>query len=104
MFEFIVCCIAFSRSKPFRKPLYSNPFFTSNIVIISAICLYIIVYQDPWLTGVFEHIIYPREFIWKIIVTIVVTCILIFAHEKIVIYYITRWWNLKEDVKHALML
>jgi len=33
-FQLLVTCIAFSISKPFRKPLYTNPWFTVCILIL----------------------------------------------------------------------
>ena len=33
-FQIVICCIAFSKSKPFRKPIYTNPLFFASIILV----------------------------------------------------------------------
>jgi len=34
--QYIVCCLCFSISKPFRKPIYTNPLFLGSVILMVA--------------------------------------------------------------------
>jgi len=41
-FQIVVSCIAFSKSKPFRKPIWTNPLFFVSIILILAFDLWLL--------------------------------------------------------------
>ena len=55
-FQYIMTCIAFSRSAPFRKPLYTNPYFTTCLILIASMTFYFIIWQDGRIPAFFEVI------------------------------------------------
>lgn len=46
--QYIATAIAFSVGKPFRQPIYSNIFFTLNVIVILVVNYYIILYPADW--------------------------------------------------------
>lgn len=46
--QYVVCCLCFSISKPFRKPIWTNKLFLFSVVIMLIYQVYIIIYLDPW--------------------------------------------------------
>jgi magnesium-transporting ATPase (P-type) len=45
-FQYIITCMVFSISKPFRQPLYSNVWFARSLVILIGFNIYIVVSDD----------------------------------------------------------
>ncbi|EGR27385.1 hypothetical protein IMG5_196550, partial [Ichthyophthirius multifiliis] len=45
-FQYIISCLAFSIGKPFKKPFYTNKYFTGSLIAILIISLYIQVIPD----------------------------------------------------------
>lgn len=33
-FQYVVCCLAFSQGKPFRRPLYTNISYTTSVLVL----------------------------------------------------------------------
>lgn len=52
-FQYLVTCIAFSISKPFRKPLYTNLYFTLSIAILFGFNLYLVMVSVPFTNNLF---------------------------------------------------
>ena len=46
-FQYLVCCIAFSISKPFRQPLYTNYWLTGSFIILFAYGIFFTFYENP---------------------------------------------------------
>ena len=47
-YQYLVTCIAFSISKPFRKPLYTNYWFTLSIILLLGFQLLFTFELDFW--------------------------------------------------------
>ena len=48
MFMYIIMGIAFSRSKPFRKAIYTNWLFSLDIICVAILSVYLTFTQYPW--------------------------------------------------------
>lgn len=47
-FQYIVTAVAFSISRPFKKPIYSNFILTGYLLLSIAYSYYIIIHPDPF--------------------------------------------------------
>ena len=45
--QYLICCLTFSISKPFRKPVTSNPLYLVSVILIAAWQTYVIFHLDP---------------------------------------------------------
>ena len=48
-FQYLMACVAFSISKPFRQPLYTNYAFTIAILLLLGMNIYMSLSNDQWL-------------------------------------------------------
>jgi len=51
--QYIAVVLAFSKGKPFRKPMGSNTAFIINVVFAAIYILYVILIPDPWNKEIF---------------------------------------------------
>ena len=52
--QYITCCLVFSISKPFRKPVYTNPLYLSAVTLMGVYGIYMILYLDDWSAETFQ--------------------------------------------------
>ncbi|KAJ8982591.1 hypothetical protein NQ317_005063, partial [Molorchus minor] len=60
MFQYITMAIVFSKGKPYRKPLYTNIYFTVSLLLLTVVCIYITVSPAVWLSDLLELKIPPE--------------------------------------------
>jgi len=53
LYQYVVVCVAFSISKPFRQPLYTNLWFTFSLIILSVFNVYITLVNQGWIYDAF---------------------------------------------------
>ncbi|KAG5864745.1 hypothetical protein JTB14_000355 [Gonioctena quinquepunctata] len=61
LFQYIIMCVVFSKGKPYRKPLYTNVYFTASLVITTSFCIYMVLSPAEWLRNVIELKLPPIE-------------------------------------------
>ncbi|CAH1118488.1 unnamed protein product [Phaedon cochleariae] len=61
IFQYIIMCVVFSKGKPYRKPLYTNIYFTLSLIIMTAISAYMVVIPMEWLRVLIELKLPPLE-------------------------------------------
>ena len=54
LFQYVVVCMAFSISKPFRQPLYTNIWFTVSLILLSIFNIYVTISRETWIHSAFE--------------------------------------------------
>lgn len=86
LFQLVITVLCVSRGEPYRKPLYSNYFFTFSIALITALLLYSTLLTPEWLSEVFDfcqppNIQYPMVLVSLACVNFVISAIF----EKIII-------------------
>ncbi|KAL4462589.1 hypothetical protein ABPG74_000419 [Tetrahymena malaccensis] len=48
-YQYIATCLAFSIGKPFKKPFYTNTWFTASVIVIFFFSLYVHLFSGPFL-------------------------------------------------------
>ncbi len=100
LYQYLVCAMAFSISKPFRQPIYTNLWFTASLVILAVFNIYITLVDQKWIYNIFvikENI--TMEFRLSLLVVAFVNALCTYFYEKIAIWYISIWWrNRKERI------
>ena len=90
---------------PFRKPFWTNLWFTISAVLIFALnCLFLIFnYEDFFLCRFFDVLSYPNqpEYKIRVVVGIVLCSIVTVITEKIIAQPFTKWYDIKCDNKAA---
>ncbi|XP_053210773.1 polyamine-transporting ATPase 13A3-like isoform X2 [Panonychus citri] len=54
VFQYISLALVFAKGAPYRKPVYSNKWFISAIVVMTILTSYIILIPPPWLSSLLE--------------------------------------------------
>lgn len=98
LYQYVVVCVAFSISKPFRQPLYTNLPFVASLVVLSVFNLYITIASDSWIFSAFSvETDLNIEFRLSLICIAFVNGVLTFFFEKIAVWYISIWWKNKKE-------
>jgi cation-transporting ATPase 13A3/4/5 len=89
--------VAFSVSKPFRKPIYTNYLFTLNLLLIIGACLFIVLADFPWLLDLWpiQEKGMSMEFKLYLLAGILVNFLISYIVEKLGIWYLSLWWKRK---------
>lgn len=99
-FQYLVVCMVFSISKPFRQPLYSNLWFTLSLVILLAFNTYINLSDDEFITTLLmvERDV-SMEFRLATLIVVVINTILTYGFERIIVWYVSIWYKNHNDRK-----
>lgn len=54
IYQYLVTCVAFSISKPFKQPFYTNYWFTGSLLTLGSFNVYSTFYSHEWLLETFE--------------------------------------------------
>mmetsp|Transcript_30137 Transcript_30137/g.22399 ORF Transcript_30137/g.22399 Transcript_30137/m.22399 type:complete len:125 (-) Transcript_30137:99-473(-) len=103
----MVTALAFSISKPFRKPIYSNLYFLVTVVLEFGIIFIVTFDQSQWVLNLFDLMppednpdnlsSIPREYQVVILVTATVNAACTYFFEKVVIWYLSLYFKRRED-------
>lgn len=100
LYQYVVVCVAFSISKPFRQPLYTNLPFVVSLVILSVFNIYITLANDGWIFSAFDVIEdINMPFRLSLICIAFVNGVITFFYEKMAVWYISIWWKNKKEKK-----
>jgi magnesium-transporting ATPase (P-type) len=97
-FQYLCTCVAFSISKPFRQPLYTNYAFSIALLVLTIFTVIIALADFPWMLEVFQ--IMPNislEFKVILVIIAIGNSLATFLFEKIVIWHVSLWWKNKKD-------
>lgn len=87
-FQYIVVCMVFSISKPFRQPLYSNLWFLLSLLLLLGFDLYIVLSKDhfiTWLMTLMEDGI-ELNYRFFILLVVVANAMVSYIFEKLVVW------------------
>ena len=106
-FQYLVTCMAFSVSKPFRKPIYTNyPFFFCVVflAIFNTLCVFLP--ADSSVSTLFD--LQPLqddsgktyyEYRYFVFAGILINSAITFIAEKLISRYLTTWYDKKVKTK-----
>lgn len=107
--QYLVTSIAFSRAKPFRNPLYKNPYFTVSLVVLVLYSYYIIVYPDMGSIKTFglktekddktgkEHNALPLNFRLYMAALTLVNGVVTYFYEKVFVWWVQQAWKRRKE-------
>ena len=98
-FQYLITCVSFSISRPFRKPLYTNVIFTVSIMIMIAFSSFILMSDELWLTDFFDlrEEGMPMQFRLWLAVLVFANFVVTYVFEKLGIWYLALWWKRRSD-------
>jgi len=88
--QYLVCCLALSISKPFRKPIYTNYLFAGSAIVMGTYQTVQIVVDMEWNQWLFDLTTLPKSFRYEILGLVVVNSIMSYGFEKLVNYVSNR--------------
>ena len=86
--QYITCCLVFSISKPFRKPVYTNPLYLISVSAMAAYGIYLIVNVDSWSASLFGLTQLPRAYKWKLLIVVGLNSLASYIFEKFFISWV----------------
>lgn len=99
-FQYLVTCMVFSISKPFRQPLYSNLWLTLSLIVLFAIDGYISLSDDTFITTLLElEAGISLTFRLAALLAVVVNAIVTYGFERVIVWKISMWWKGRRDAK-----
>jgi len=86
-FQYVATCWAYSISKPFRRPFYTNKLLTAFLIIFVLASSWIILYPKPqWLANflVIQHL--PQQFRYDLEIMALVDFVLAYLFERLLVW------------------
>lgn len=100
--QYIVVCLCYSISKPFRKPIWTNPFYLVSVIIMSVYNIYLLSplsNGDTISTDIFKLIELPKSFKNKMLLVTLVNSLISYIFEKFFIGWFNKFWNNRTNKK-----
>ena len=98
VFQYLIICMVFSISKPFRQPLYTNLYFTISLIILMVFSGYMVMSNESWMLWLFDiEDNVSLEFRLTIMIAIVINSIVSYLFERFAIWYVSQWWKNRKD-------
>jgi cation-transporting P-type ATPase 13A2 len=87
-FQYIITCMVFSISKPFRQPLYTNVWFALSLVILLGFDVYIVLSDDSFITSLMNLVEEGIELNYRffILLVVVANAFTSYMFEKLVVW------------------
>mmetsp|Transcript_44124 Transcript_44124/g.71834 ORF Transcript_44124/g.71834 Transcript_44124/m.71834 type:complete len:1218 (+) Transcript_44124:80-3733(+) len=97
-FQYFIVAVAFSTSKPFRKPLYTNVSYLLFLIGLFILTSYILLYPAQWLMNVFALMSLPANFKWGLFGLMLFNFVASYAYELVVIQ-VDKFLQQRADTK-----
>jgi hypothetical protein len=91
--QYITCCLCFSISKPFRKPIWTNPLYLGSVVFMLIYQNYLILGYDDWSYDLFGLVELPTEFKIRLFVLCLINSLCSYVYEKFFIGWFNRYYQ-----------
>jgi cation-transporting ATPase 13A2 len=88
----IITCLCFSISKPFRKPVWSNPLYLTSVILLLAYNVYLVFHFDPWSQDFFTLVELPMHYRILLFVAFLWNFFLSYVFEKFFVAWLYKWW------------
>jgi cation-transporting ATPase 13A2 len=117
IFQYVFVSVAFMVGKPFRKPFYTNFWFTFCVIFLTILNLILLFNPFNWqflypnadkdkadepITMILSRKIKEFNFQYVIFVIVLINTILTMVWERVVVRYTSQWWKEHKKAKKAL--
>ena len=94
-FQYLATCCAFLVSFPFRRPFYTNAWFTTSAVLILIVNVIFVVFPYSfWLCHFFDNLDFgDKMYSYKVAAAIILNSIITFVAEKVIAVPFTAWYD-----------
>ena len=96
--QYIICCLCFSISKPFRKPVWTNPLYFVSVTLMAAYGIYLIFHLDDWSADTFALLPFPQKYRYKIMIAVALDAVASYLYEKLFIGWFHKCWQARKIV------
>jgi len=94
--QYLACCVSFSISKPFRKPIYTNYFFVGWLLLMLGLSYYIIYGPFAWFAGMLTLHYLPLDWKHVIVIASIGNAVVTYVYEKVLVQKVTDFKNKKK--------
>lgn len=99
--QYVSCCLAFSISKPFRKPVYTNPLYLVSVTAMAAYGIYLLFFLDEWSADTFALVELPESFRYRLAAVVAANSATTYIFEKVFIAWISEKYNSRKAAAAA---
>lgn len=102
-FQYLVVCMVYSISKPFRQPLYSNLWLTLSITVLVSVNTFLVISDEEFVVNLmdFESNV-SMNFRLTCLVVVVINSIVSYLFERVIVWRISIWSKKRQDRKILL--
>lgn len=99
-FQYIVVCMVYSISKPFRQPLYSNLWLTLSLTILVSVNTFLVITDEEFVVDLMDYESdVSMNFRLTCLVVIVINSIVSYLFERIIVWRISICSKKRQDRK-----
>ena len=100
--QYLISCWCFSISKPFRKPVYTNPLFFVSFLLMFGYQAYLMVYLDDFNQWLMDLVKIPQNYREYLLLLVILNAVSCFIFERVFIVWFGHYWNKRETAKREL--
>lgn len=93
--QYIICCLCFSISKPFRKPVWTNPLYLLSVTCMTLYGLSLIWFEIS--SEYFMLLSFQTGYRKKLLICIALDALLSYLYESVFISYLNKWWTERQQ-------
>jgi len=82
---YTICCLCYSISYPFRKPIWTNPVFLISLILLFIYNVYRLFHVTEWETELYELVPLPKGYRNKLLWLSIPILIVAYVFEKVFI-------------------
>lgn len=99
--QYVITCMCFSISKPFRKTIWTNPLYLVSLLAMIVYQTILLFRYDSWSKETFALVDFPMNYRFFLGGICIADLIVTFLFEKYFIGWFNKYWNSRKQDKKA---
>lgn len=99
--QYVITCMCFSVSKPFRKAIWTNPLYLVSLLAMIVYQTILLFRYDKWSEETFGLVEFPMHYRKFLLGIVVANLVLTFMFERYFIGWFNRYWNKRKELQKA---
>lgn len=95
--QYLTCCLCFSISKPFRKPIYTNPLFLISVAIMGVYQTYMLLFANDTNKDLFHLVDIPESYRTKLFSLFILNTVVSYTFEKYLIGWYSSYYTQRQE-------